>query len=538
MKNKKQKIQSKQIFIISLRSVKMLIGMILLLILLPLQAHSQTQPTHFDSLEFDAYIQQAMKDWDVPGLSIAVIKDESVVFLKGYGLREVGEPGKVDENTLLAAGSTTKAFTAAAIGMLVDEGKLNWDDPVVRHVPTFRLADPYLTDNITVRDLLTHRAGLPNTDFFYFDPETSAQEMFDRLAYTEAVYPLRGGFIYQNIMYALAGQVIENISGISWNDFVETRIFDPLGMEESITRLSDAEKKENVASPHDYINKELQPISNRSADATIGAAGSIWTSAADMSRWIAFLLRDCQAKDGNSLLEKATCAELFKPQTIIPADVFYPTTQVTHPNWTTYGLAWFQHDYEGRKIDFHTGSLDGLVAIAGMIRDEKVGVYVLANRDHVELRHALMYRVFDLFDDEPARDWSEDLKTFYDNLAKDGEEKQNQQIVKMQEARQTNTKPGLPLKDYAGTYQDPLYGVVEVTPNDGILRLHWGDYVSGTLEHWHHDTFKFVFDRQEWADRWILCSFDLGPDGQPERLRMNGTPWSKVEFYLEEKQKE
>ncbi|MBZ9728389.1 serine hydrolase [Salegentibacter sp. JZCK2] len=537
MKNQKLKIQSKQMSIIHLGSFKLLLGIIVLFTLQPLQTQAQTAPVHFDVIEFDVYVQQAIKDWDVPGLSIAVVKNDSVVFLKGYGEREVGKPGAVDENTLFSAGSTTKAFTAAAIGMLVDEDKLKWDDPVIKHVPTFRLADPYLTANITVRDLLTHRAGLPNTDFFWFDPETSAREMFDRLVHTEAAYPLRDGFIYQNIMYALAGQVIENVSGISWNDFVQTRIFDPLKMQRSTTRLADTGEMNNVASPHDYIDKELQPIGNMSADA-IGAAGSIWTSATDMSRWIAFLLRECQTREGKSLLEKSTCDELFNPQTIIPGDAFYPTTQITHPNWTTYGLAWFQHDYEGRKIDFHTGSIAGLVAIAGMIREENVGVYVLANRDHAELRHALMYRVFDLYDDEPARDWSEDLKTIYENLAKEGEEKQNQRIMKMQEARQTNTKPGLPLKDYTGIYKDPLYGVVEVTSDDGILNLHWGDYVSGTLEHWQHDTFKFTFDRPEWADRWVLWTFNLGSDGKPERLRQKGTPWPEAEFYLEEKKGE
>ena len=350
------------------------------------------QPAPLDG--FDAYAEQAVRDWEVPGLAIAVVKDGEIAFAKGYGVRELGKPEPVDTRTLFAIGSTTKAMTAAAVGMLVDDGKLAWDDPVTVHLPDFRLYDPYVTREVTVRDLLTHRAGLGKADFLWYGQENATDEILHRLRYVEPQTSMRSHFTYQNIMYVTAGEVIEAASGMSWADFIQTRIFDPLGMSASVPTLTMAGGRSNVASPHYRIDGTVTVIENASVD-PVAPAGSIWSNVGDMAKWVRFLLNEGVTDEGERLLSEETHAELFTPQMIIRRDSFYPTGRLTKPHWTTYGLGWFQADYDGRAVDFHTGSIDGMVAIVGLIRDENLGVYVLANLDHAELRHALMYRAFE-----------------------------------------------------------------------------------------------------------------------------------------------
>ncbi len=274
-----------------------------------------------------------------------------------------------------------------------------------------------------------------------------------------------------------------------------------------------------MARPHDRVDGEGVVIENASVS-PVDAAGSVWSSAADMGRWLAFLLRGCETEAGEALLEPETCEELFTPQTVIRGEV-YPTARLVEPHWSTYGLAWFQQDYEGRKVDFHTGSIDGMVAIAGLIRDEGLGVYVLANRDHAELRHALMYRVFDLHDPEPPRDWSADVMALYDSLAA----RQDSIRAARETERVAGTEPSLDLDAYAGTYSDPLYGTAEVSlDEDGRLRFRYGR-MSGRLEHWHFDTFRVRWDRAWRGSR--LVQFQLGDDGDVERLEAGGPEFER-----------
>ena len=365
--------------------------------------------------QLDAYTTQAVKDWGAVGLAVSVVKDGKVVFEKGYGVRELGKPDAADTNTLFAIGSTTKAMTAASIGMLVDEGKVRWDDPVTNYLPGFQLKDPWVTRQITVRDLLTHRAGLPNADYLWYGADNSTTEILRRMRYVEPAYSIRSSFIYQNVMYAAAGQVIAAVSGMPWEEFVRTRIFTPLHMDRTVPLLSRAAAVPNVASPHDRIDDTMRVIRNASVD-PVASAGSVWSSVADMAKWMRFIL-DSGRVDGRRLLKPETFAELLKPQTMVTPSQFYPTARLTHPHWTTYALGWFQQDYNGRAVSFHTGSIDGMVAIIGLIPDERLGVYVLANADHVELRHALMLKVFDLWGPSPSkgRDWSTELRTLYGN---------------------------------------------------------------------------------------------------------------------------
>lgn len=458
----------------------------------------------------DAYVREAVRVWEVPGLAIAVVKDGEVVFERGYGVLALDRAAAVDPETLFAIGSTTKAMTAAAIGMLVDEGELGWDDPVIDHLEWFQLRDPHVTREVSVRDLLTHRAGLPNADYLWYEQENTTEEIVRRLRYVEPETSLRSNFTYQNIMYAAAGELIASVSGVSWNDFIRTRILEPLGMSGSVTTLAETVSRPNVARPHDRVEGRLVEIENASVD-PVAAAGSVWSSVRDMAKWLRFLLDGGVTADGRRLLSEATVAELFTPQVILDPDDFYPTARLTHPSWITYGLGWFQADYEGRKVDFHTGSIDGMVAIAGLLRGEGVGVYVLGNRDHAELRHALMYRVFDLNDPEPARDWSAELKALYDGIAAEAERRADER----ESERVDGTSPSLALEAYAGQYSDPLYGTVQIRRRGDDLFAEYGR-LRGPLRHWHFDTF-----RVDWETAWrggALVSFELDSGGRAAAL--------------------
>jgi hypothetical protein len=241
----------------------------------------------------------------------------------------------------------------------------------------------------------------------------------------------------------------------------------------------------------------------------------VWSGVADMAKWSAMLLNRGKAGD-RLILSAETVDELFRPQTLVTREAFYPTARLTQPQWTTYGLGWFQQDYRGRALDYHTGSIDGMVAIHGLLRDERLGVIVLANRDHVELRHALMFDVFDRFIGGTRRDWITELKTFYANLDAEGEKARK----KAEASRVTGTAPTLPLARYAGTYSDPLRGDVIVTLDGGALRVRYGGAYAGPLAHWHYDTFQAAWDAG-WRGS-ALATFVLDAQGEPAWLEAMG----------------
>ena len=465
---------------------------------------------------FDDLVARAMKDWRVPGLAMAVAKDGQIVIERGYGVRQAGQPDAVDTHTLFAIGSTTKAMTAALVGMLVDDKLLAWDDPVVKHLPWFQLKDPAVTRELTVRDLLTHRGGLGNADYLWYGQSNSTEEILKRVRLIEPAYSVRSSFIYQNIMYAAAGAVIEAAGRKPWAETIRLRIFEPLGMRDSIATAAALKAHTNVAAPHDIVGGQVRVIENMSVD-PVASAGAVWSSASDMAKWMQFLLDGGRAggPGRKQLISDATFAELFKPQTIAPFEM-YPTTRVVKPHWMTYALGWFQQDYRGRAVDFHTGSIDGMTAIHGLMRDDRLGVYVLANLDHAELRHALMYTVFDRYIGAPERDWSSELLKLYAEIRQQADEARQ----KEEEKRVRGTTPSLPLAQYAGTYSDPLRGDVEVSLIDGGLRLHYGSGFAGPLEHWHYNTF-----RAKWTAGWrapTLVTFALNADGKPADVELMG----------------
>lgn len=479
-----------------------------------------TARTPTPAAAFDAYVADAVAEWGTTGLAVAVVRGGETVFAKGYGVRDLGTGAPVDAHTLFAIGSTTKAMTAAAIGMLVDEGALHWDSRVEELLPGFALADPWVSRELTVRDLLTHRAGLGNADLLWYRRGADPDWIVSQARLIPTAYSMRAGYVYQNIMYAAAGAVIETVSGRSWAEFVTERILEPLGMERTVALGRMTESMDNVASPHYRIDGEVRVIDNAWVD-PVAAAGSVWSSVNDMAKWVAFMLSDGEV-DGLRLLEPATHAELLTPQIVVPRASFYPTTAVTEPTWTTYALGWFQHDWGARDLSFHTGSIDGMVAIAALLPEEGLGVYVLANLDHSEVRHALMYEALERWGGfESGRDWSVELKELYDGIAAE----QADRTRGFLERRTLDTEPSLPLEAFAGTYHDPLFGNVEIRLEQGGLQIVRGE-VTGDLAHWHYDNFM-----ARWHREWMgTTPVDFLPShGRVNRFEAFGRTFRRVE---------
>ncbi|MEN8251886.1 MAG: serine hydrolase [Bacteroidota bacterium] len=434
----------------------------------------------------DKYIENAIEQWEAPGLAVAVVKDGEIVFTKGYGTRTIGKNEPVDEHTLFVCASTTKAFTAAALAILADEGKINWDDKVINHLPELQLYDPYITREITIRDLLTHRTGLGNTDYLWSMMNISGDSALYKIREAEPSYSLRSGFIYQNLMYLAAGKVVEKAGNQSWEDMLISNIYKPLDMNETYAYYKRVKDNPNIANAHYKIDDKIITTEQLVAD-EIGPAGSMWSSISDMATWIKFLL-DNGIYNGDTLISSKNFNELFKPQQIIPPNQFYPSQRITKPNWTTYGLGWFQHDYKGRIVNFHTGSLPGMVAIAGLMPEENIGVYVFSNLDHVEIRHAIMYTTFDLFmDNKITYDWSTELKKLYNELRPDEEEPEKVE----------NAPATIALDSLIGEYFHEHYGTISISKSGDAILFDLNNTIKGTLEHWHYNTYQITFDK-EW----------------------------------------
>ncbi|MGE0771680.1 MAG: serine hydrolase [Cyclobacteriaceae bacterium] len=468
--------------------------------------------------DFDAYIESARKAWNVPGLAVAVVKDGQVLLTKGYGVTELGKTQPVNSETLFACASTTKAMTAACMGILVDEGKVNWNDRVIDYLPGFQLYDPYVTRELRIVDLFTHNSGVGNTDFLWWAMNIPADEVLHQMRLVEPSYSLRSSFIYQNIFYLAAGKVIEKVSGESWESFLKKRIFQPLGMNRSFALLGEV-KDGNQTKPHHPVDGKIEVIEHSSAD-QIGPAGSVWSCVDDMSKWMMCMI-DSGKHAGGRLVKPETWMTLTKPHVMVTPSQFYPTQQLTKPNWTTYGLGWFQHDYKGKKVNFHTGSLAGAIAIHGQIPGERLGIYVFGNLDHAEVRHALMYKAFDHFALGGSRDWSQEFFKLYGEM----DARQEARRKEMESKQVAGTRPSHNLSDYAGTYTDPLYGQVEISTAGEDLNIHLNNYVKAQVSHFHYDTFYGSYEKK-WYGK-ALATFELNSKGSVSGVSIDGMTFQK-----------
>jgi CubicO group peptidase (beta-lactamase class C family) len=425
----------------------------------------------------------------------------------------------VNNETYFACASTTKAMTATAMGILVDQGKVNWDDPVIKYLPNFRLYEPYVTTQMRVRDLFLHNSGVGNTDFLWGMNILNGDEIMDRMQFVKPSYSFRSSFIYQNIFYHIAGKVIEKISGETWANFVTAHIFKPLGMKRTVPLLSSI-MDDNISQAHYTIEGKVQRIVRDTAD-RVGAAGSVYSDIDDISLWVKCMI-DSSKYDGGRLVSANTWNTLLKPQTFVTEDGFYPTAQLTKPNFTTYALGWFQQDYKGQKLNFHTGSLAGEIAIHGQMPALKTGVYIFANLDHAEARHALMYKALDMYAVGGDTDWSAEFLKLYGGIKLRAEKAEKDQLAK----RVLNTKPSLSLEDYTGVYEDPLYGNVLITLKNGLLQASNIKLGKGNLSHFNYDTFII-----EWNDKWegkTSIQFILNTVGKVSKIDFDGIELTKT----------
>lgn len=460
---------------------------------------------------FDEYVKKAIKDWEVPGLAIAIVKNDRVVFARGYGVRELGKPAPVDEHTLFAIGSSSKAFTAAAIAILVDEGKLKWDDPATKYLSGFQLYDPYTTRELTVRDLLSHRSGLERGDLLWYASAYDRNEVLRRIRYLKPTWSLRAHFGYQNIMFLAAGQIIPSITGKSWDDFVRERIFVPLGMAASSTSITALASSNNVAAPHAKIDEKVQAVPWRNID-NIGPAGSINSNVLDVAQWVRLQLGGGVYQE-KRLLSSGAIKEMHASQTVIPLDgaieKLYPEA-----HFLNYGLGWFLSDYRGRKVVEHGGAIDGMRAAVAMIPEEKLGVVILTNLHTTVLPHALIYKVFDGYLGGSQRDWSAEILKAFKSL----DEQETAEEKKAEAERVKGTSPSLQLEKYAGAYQSEMYGDAKVTLEKGKLVAQFGPGFTGDLEHWHYDTFRVTWrDRMEGKN---FVNFRLDSKGKIEEMKI------------------
>jgi CubicO group peptidase (beta-lactamase class C family) len=458
---------------------------LLLFFALPPLARAQAWESRLK--EIDEYASKAGRDWRVPGFAVAIVKDDRVVFAKGYGVRESGRAEPVDADTLFAIASNTKAFTAAALALLVDEGKLNWDDPVTKHLPGFQLSDPFVTRELTVRDLLSHRSGLATFggDLLWYESAHSRAEILRRVRHLRPASSFRSRFGYQNILFLAAGEIIPAVTGKSWDEFVRERFFAPLRMARSNTSVKSFRPGDNVATPHNEFEGRVRVIRYGDVDG-IGGAGAINSSAAEMAQWVRLQLGR-GTYEGRKIFSPAASREMWTPQTIAGGiseslEKFNPTQ-----HFSLYGLGWQLSDYQGRKVVAHGGGLDGMTSRVALLPEENLGVVVLTNSE-TALSPALSYRIFDAFLGVPARDWSADYMARF----KAGRAEAAAAARKLEDARVRDTRPSLRLGAYAGTYTGAMYGDARVTEEGGrlVLRLMHSPNFVGDLEHWHFDTFR------------------------------------------------
>jgi len=485
----------------------------LVLAALALPVRAQAPP------DLDAFVASVMKTFDVPGVGLAIVKDGQTVAARGYGVRRLGEPALVGEHTLFGIASNTKVFTATALGLLVEEGQVEWDAPVVRYLPWFQMWDPWVTRQITVRDLLVHRSGLGlgAGDLLWWPPSTyQRREIARRLRLIQPATSFRSAYAYDNVLYLVAGEVIEAVSGRTWEQFVAERILQKVGMTDSRVRYSPPAKGADAASPHGRIDGAVRPIKPFASDNT-NPAGGINASAADMAKWVTVLLAGGQLPGGTRLFSESTSRALQTLVTPMPIGTPAPELAAQRMNFRGYALGLNVHDYRGRKIVTHTGGLPGFVSKVTMAPEIGLGVVVLTNQESGEAFSAISYHVLDHYLGVRDTDWLD----AYEKTRERSTQRVAEAERKTAAERNASSRPSLPLAGYAAAYQDVWYGDIDVAEENGrlVMRFSRTPALVGDLEHWQYDTFLVKWrDRELRADAFV--TFSLDAEGRVERATM------------------
>lgn len=484
------------------------------LCLAPAALAAEATPAELQGL--DAYIEKSMADWKVPGLAIAVVKDDKLVWVHGFGHRNLDEPQPVDADTLFAIGSNTKAFTAAALGTLVESGKLGWDERVADALPGFQMYDPYVTREVTVRDLLSHRSGTCGEDGVWYATDFDTQDLMARLRFQKPAYSFRSQFCYSNSLYMTAGEIVPALTGTAWHAYVRDRFLTPLHMDSTNTSITAFTKTSDAAAPHAEVDGKVRPIAWYNVH-SIDPAGAINSSVSEMSQWMRMLLADGRY-EGKQILSPAVIQEMESPQMLIggkEGEAQFLASINPDSHFYAYGLGFFLQDYAGTKVVWHSGHIDGMSAGLGMVPSQHLGVVVLSNMDQSWLPMALVWRVIDAYSGRPEKDWSSAVLKVVtageaeDKLAEAGQEK----------AYQPGPAPR-PLADYVGTYSNDLYGEVDIRLDRDKLTLHVSQRYMGELKHWDYDTFQVRWDYAYLGKSY--ATFGSDARGRPVSINLPG----------------
>lgn len=486
--------------------------------------------------ELASKIQHTMETFQVPGVAVAVVKDGETLFAKGFGVRELGKSERVDADTLFGIASNSKAFTGASLAMLVDEGLIRWDDKVVEHLPGFRLYDPYITAELTIEDLLVHRSGfsLGAGDLLHW-PKTqySAEEIVHRLRFIKPATSFRSGYAYDNVLYLVAGQVVEAVSGKPWTDFVRERIFAPLGMTRSNFSDKDFLADPNHVSPHAVIEEKLQVVPLMGLD-NIAPAGAINASVNEMVPWLkAQLAKGEIAGTDKRLFSEGQSRAMHTMVTPMPVSEPPPSLAAGRSNFRGYGLGWVIQDYRGKKMVSHNGGLLGQVSRVALLPELNLGVVVLTNQQSGATFMSIANTILDhyLQVGEPT-DWT----SAYHELISNRKEAVKKRLAERDAERAADSTPSLALAGYAGTFRDAWYGDIAIKEKDGKLEMSFlkSPLLTGAMEHYQHDTFIVRwYERSLEADAFV--TFALEPDGSIERMKMRAvSPLTDFSFNFQD----
>ncbi len=469
--------------------------------------------------DLDGYVARAMKTFDAPGIAVAIVKDGKVVVAKGYGVKKLGEAAPVDENTLFGIGSNTKAFTAAALATLVDEGKIAWDDKVYERLPGFQMYDPYVSHEMTIRDLLCHRSGLGlgEGDLMFWPHSTfTRDEIVHRLRFLKPASSFRTRYAYNNLMFITGGQIIPAVTGKSWEEYIRERILEPLGMK--TTNLSNAAFRpgDDYAWPHSRVDGKLQPIEFVNLD-NAASAGSINSSVADMAKWVLLQLNRGKFPDREGrLFSEKQSREMWSAQTIVPIAERTGPLPGLKAKFAAYGMGWGLRDYHGRKLVGHLGGVAGFVTRVLLVPEENLGIVVLTNAEEGGAHESIVFHVVDHYLGLANTDWIAAFKAADEKQRREAAETMKKQAT----SRAAESKPSLAIEKYAGQYTDAWYGRASIAMENGklVFRLERTPRAVGDMEHWQYDTFKV-----HWRDRTIedaFVTFTLKPDGGIDHFTM------------------
>lgn len=469
--------------------------------------------------KLDELIQNTLKTFDVPGMSVGIIKDGKIIYSKGFGVRSLTTKQPMDDNTLVGIASNSKAFTCTALAILADEGKLNWDDKVSKYIPEFQMYDPYVSQNVTIKDLVTHRAGLGlgQGDLMFF-PEggnLTVNDIIHNVRYLKPENPFRTTLDYNNIMFIVAGEVIHRVSGLSWADFIEQKIMKPVGMNSSFGSYNRAKTVANKIDAHAPVDGKAIAVPH-DWNETGNAAGGIMSNIKDMTTWAEFLLNNFTSKDGKKLVSDKNVQQLWSLQ--IPDKVAMKNSYDT--SFYGYGLGWFLSDVKGHKQVQHTGGLIGTVTQFTLIPDMKLGIVVLTNQQSGVAFNTITNTVKDSYLGITDRNW---LKNYADRIQKVEAEynKQKKEAFAKSDAFKKDKNLHPKAEQFVGKYNDQWFGDVEIAQQGNTYRISCkhSPRLKGELLPFSNNTFIIKWDDRSYdADAYIIFSYD--ETGKAESAKM------------------